>query len=89
MWGAETSRGVAMRSGGGDWQGRGPEWLGLGRSEPSGAGLCEAGRGREPRYGPGPGLGRGWGRGRKPEAAAAPARETWLALKVHPRFLAR
>lgn len=91
---AQTGRGVARRGGGGakpgrGLAGRGPEWLGLGRLEPSGAGLCEAGRAREPRYGPGPGLGRGWGRGRKPEAAAAPARETWLALKVHLRFLAR
>lgn len=61
---------------------------GLGEIEPSGR-VLRGGAGREPRYGPGPGLGRGWGCGRKPEAAAAPARETWLALKVHPRFLAR
>ncbi|XP_073935968.1 leptin receptor gene-related protein isoform X1 [Castor canadensis] len=58
-------------------------------------GLCVAPRARggapDQLGGPGPGLEGagaeegGRGGGRKPEAAAAPAPETWQALRVHPR----
>ena len=88
--GDETSRGGAMGAGleeleaagacsvwwGGKdrkRQGRGPAWRG---------GVLRGGAGPGPMVRPRAGSGRPAGRGRKPEAAAAPARETWRALKV-------